>query len=144
MSIRQKAVIQANPVRNPPGNCKGVILSLILGINQVMTRSLLTLKEITLELSNKQKKYLKGLAHSLNPVVMIGNQGVSEAVVKEIHLTLEAHELIKIKIRCDDQEQLHPLVDAVLAQSKASLVQLIGHSLVLFRPSKETKIKLPV
>ena len=46
--------------------------------------------------TGKQKKYLKGLAHKLNPVVMVGNNGVSEAVLKEINATLAAHELIKI------------------------------------------------
>ena len=96
-----------------------------------------------MDLNNKQKKYLKGLAHPLNPVVMIGHNGISEAVLKEINTTLEAHELIKIKIRCDDQEQFKPLVDEITDKVRASLVQVLGHTVVLFRTAKEPKIKLP-
>ena len=96
-----------------------------------------------LDLNNKQKKHLKGLAHPLNPVVMIGQNGVSEAVLNEINATLEAHELIKIKIRCDDQEELKPLVKEITDKVSASLVQVLGHTVVLYRTAKEPKIKLP-
>ena len=54
------------------------------------------------KITGKQKKYLKGLAHKLNPVVMVGNKAF-QAVLKEIDATLEAHELIKIRVRCEDR-----------------------------------------
>ncbi|MES1987940.1 MAG: YhbY family RNA-binding protein, partial [Pseudomonadota bacterium] len=55
-------------------------------------------------MNSKQISYLRGLAHNLNPVVMISNKGLSEAVLKEINLNLDAHELIKIKVAGDDRE----------------------------------------
>ena len=52
-----------------------------------------------MKLSTKQIAHLRGLAHNLNPVVMIGNNGLTENVIKEIELNLNAHELIKARIR---------------------------------------------
>ena len=54
-------------------------------------------------MNSKQISYLRGLAHNLNPVVMISNKGLSEAVMKEINICLDAHELIKIKVMLDDK-----------------------------------------
>jgi len=51
-----------------------------------------------MNLTGKQKNYLRGIAHSMNPVVMIGAKGVTEAVLSEIELALDQHELIKIKL----------------------------------------------
>ena len=57
-----------------------------------------------MQLSNKQKKHLKALAHHLDPVVLLGANGLTEGVVAEIDLALEHHELIKVKIPGDDRE----------------------------------------
>ena len=95
------------------------------------------------KITGKQKKYLKGLAHKLNPVVMVGNKGVSEAVLKEIDATLEAHELIKIRVRCEDQVEFQETVAEIEEKANASLIQAIGHSVVLYREAKEAVIKLP-
>lgn len=94
-------------------------------------------------LSNKQVKYLKSLAHKLQPVVSIGQNGVTEPVMNEVEQTLLAHELIKLKIRCDDQDEFQALTREVLSQTNAELVQSIGHTIVLFRSSDEKKISLP-
>ncbi len=56
-------------------------------------------------LSNKQKQYLKGLAHSLKPVVQLGNNGLTEGVLAEIDVAITHHELIKVKIPTDDKEE---------------------------------------
>ena len=93
--------------------------------------------------TGKQKKYLKGLAHKLNPVVMVGNNGVSEAVLKEINATLAAHELIKIRVRCDDQVEFQAIVSEIEEKAGASLIQAIGHSVVLYKEAEEPVIKLP-
>ena len=95
------------------------------------------------KITGKQKKYLKGLAHKLSPVVMVGNKGVSEAVLKEIDATLEAHELIKIRVRCEDQGEFQETVAEIEEKANASLIQSIGHSVVLYREAKEAVIKLP-
>ncbi len=94
--------------------------------------------------SSKQIKYLRGLAHKLNPVVMTGQHGVTEAVIREIETTLNYHELIKIRLRCDDQSELLDLLSRITENVKAVLVQVIGHTAVLYRPSTERKIALPV
>ena len=94
--------------------------------------------------TSKQIKYLRGLAHKLNPVVMTGQHGVTEAVLREIESTLNYHELIKIRLRCDDQGELLDLVERITQNVKAVLVQVIGHTAVFYRPSRERKIALPV
>lgn len=94
-------------------------------------------------LTSKEIQYLRGLAHKLDPVVLIGQYGVTAGVVKEIEQTLNSHELIKVKIRCDDQEELGSLVAAICGEVKAVKVQVIGHTAVFYREGKEPKIRIP-
>ena len=94
-------------------------------------------------LSTKQKQFLKGLAHHLNPVVMLGNNGLTEGVLAEIDNALDYHELIKIKIAGAERETNQLIINAIVRETKASKVQTIGHILVLYRPSEEAKIQLP-
>ncbi|MFC0141169.1 ribosome assembly RNA-binding protein YhbY [Erwinia mallotivora] len=96
-----------------------------------------------MNLSTKQKQHLKGLAHPLKPVVMLGNNGLTEGVLAEIEQALEHHELIKVKIATEDRETKSLIVDAIVRETKAANVQVIGKTLVLFRPSKDGKIALP-
>lgn len=96
-----------------------------------------------MNLSNKQKQHLKGLAHSLKPVVLLGNNGLTEGVVAEIEQALEHHELIKIKIASEDRDTKNLIIDAIVRETKAHNVQVIGKTLVLYRPSQERKIALP-
>lgn len=98
---------------------------------------------MSLKLTNKQKQFLKGLAHHLNPVVMLGGNGLTEGVLAEIELALNHHELIKIKIAGAERETKQLIIDAIVRETKATEVQTIGHMLVLFRPSEEKKITLP-
>ena len=60
-------------------------------------------------LNSKQIAYLKSLSHSINPVVQIGNKGLSEAVIKEIGESLKAHELIKIQIQINKRRDIRIL-----------------------------------
>ena len=97
-----------------------------------------------MNLNNKQKQYLKGLAHPLKPVVMLGNNGLTEGVLAEIELALQHHELIKVKVAAEERETKTLIVDAIVRETKASNVQVIGNMLVLYRPSTEDrKIILP-
>ena len=97
----------------------------------------------TMNLSTKQKQHLKGLAHPLKPVVMLGGNGLTEGVLAEIEQALEHHELIKVKIASEDRETKLLIVDAIVRETKANNVQVIGNVLVLYRPAKESKISLP-
>jgi RNA-binding protein len=96
-----------------------------------------------MELSVKQRQYLKGLAHSLNPVVMIGDKGLTDAVIKEVITNLNAHELIKIRVLGDDRELRTNMIDELCSKTGASLVQHIGKLLVLYRAAEMAKIVLP-
>lgn len=96
-----------------------------------------------MKLSNKQKQYLKGLAHSLKPVVIIGGNGLTENVFAEIDLALNHHELIKVKVPTDDRDEKKVIMDEIVTHSKAAKLQVIGHILIIYRQSDEMKITLP-
>ena len=93
-------------------------------------------------MTQKQKKFLKGLAHHLDAVVQVGKEGVSNAVVRQISKQLDIHELIKVQVPGGPERR----ADAVklAAETSADLVQVIGRMAVLFRPNlDEPRIKLP-
>lgn len=96
-----------------------------------------------MKLSKKQIQFLKGEAHSLKPVVQLGANGFTEGVLAEIENALEVHELIKIKVPAEDREELQLYVEAIVRESKAEKIQLIGKTLVLYKQNKEPKIELP-
>ena len=98
---------------------------------------------MSITLSTKQKQFLKGLAHHLNPVVMLGGNGLTEGVLAEIDNALNHHELIKVKIAGTERETKQLIIDAIVRETTACAVQSIGHILVLYRPSEEAKIALP-
>ncbi len=96
-----------------------------------------------IELQPFQRQYLKGLAQPLSPVVMIGNNGLTEAVVREIAINLDAHELIKVRVLGDDREARVAMFEQVCEELGAAPVQHIGKLLVLWRPSDKARIELP-
>lgn len=96
-----------------------------------------------MSLTSRQKKFLKGRAHALHPVAFLGQKGVTEAFLKEVDRGLNDHELIKVQIACSDQTELHELKESIMDQTKAELIQVIGHMMVLYRRSKLAKIKIP-
>ncbi|PKO53943.1 MAG: ribosome assembly RNA-binding protein YhbY [Betaproteobacteria bacterium HGW-Betaproteobacteria-2] len=94
-------------------------------------------------LNSKQITYLRGLGHHLNPVVSIGNNGLTEQVLKEIELALNAHELIKIKVSGDDRNLRIKMLEEICEKSGATAVHHIGKQLVIYRPSEKSRITLP-
>ncbi len=96
-----------------------------------------------MNLSNKQKQFLKAQAHELKPIILLGGNGLTEGVMAEIDLALEHHELIKVKVPSIDREEKIAIMDAIVREAKAQKVQVIGHILVIYRPAKERKIVLP-
>ena len=92
-------------------------------------------------LTGYQKKYLKGLAHGLKPVVMIGQGGLTDALVQNAEAALKQHELVKVKfIAFKEKEQKSEIVAAFGRLTAADLVGLIGHTAIFFRANPE-KIK---
>lgn len=96
-----------------------------------------------LTLSTEQRKYLKAQAHDLKPVVMIGNQGLTEAVVKEAERSIAAHELIKVRVLGDNRDEREAYLAQLCEALKAAPVQHIGKLLLLYRPAEKPKIQLP-
>ena len=91
-----------------------------------------------------QKRFLRSKAHRLKPVVMVGQHGLSENVMHEINQALDVHELIKVKLSVGDREEKKKILGEVISNSKAELIQSIGHVAVLFRRNhKKPKIELP-
>ena len=97
-----------------------------------------------MQLKPKQISHLRGLAHSLSPVVMIGNNGLTENVLKEIELNLNAHELIKIQVAGDDREARKLMLTEICAKTNAIAVHHIGKQLVIYRASATVKEKAKV
>ncbi|MEY4768225.1 MAG: hypothetical protein RL637_864 [Pseudomonadota bacterium] len=81
-------------------------------------------------------RQLKAQAHHLNPVVMIGQAGLTTPVIAEIEVALLAHELIKIKIRADKAERLQ-MTQQICSETQAHLIQQIGLCTVIYRPNPE-------
>lgn len=88
-------------------------------------------------LSNSQKRYLRGLAHDLKPIVMVGAKGVTASLVAELDLALEQHELVKVKIAAEDRDARDAWIGELAEKSTASLVSRIGHTAVFYRRSKD-------
>ncbi len=78
------------------------------------------------------KKKFRAAAHSLKPVVMIGQSGLTAAVLAEIELTLTHHELIKIKIRAEREERKQ-ISEKICLDTRAELIQIIGACAVIYR-----------
>ncbi len=85
-------------------------------------------------LTARERAHLKGRAHSLEPVVQIGQAGLTDAVVSQIDRALTAHELIKVRVLGDDRHARAELFETVCARTDASPVQSVGKVLVLWRP----------
>jgi RNA-binding protein len=98
----------------------------------------------SVKLNSKQIAHLRGLAHSLSPVVMIGNNGLTENVIKEIELNLSAHELIKIQVAGDDRDARKAMYMEICTKTAATAVHHIGKQLVVYRASETIKEKAKV
>jgi RNA-binding protein len=85
-------------------------------------------------LTPAERKALRARAHHLNPIVMIGEAGLTPAVLREIDLALRSHELVKIRVLGDDRERRARLAGEICTALEAGAVQQIGKMIVLFRP----------
>ena len=86
-----------------------------------------------MSLTEKMKHELRGRGHTLKPVVSMGNAGLSKAVLREIELSLEHHELMKIRIGAADREQRKAIITEISTTCGAELVQAIGHIALIYR-----------
>jgi RNA-binding protein len=97
-----------------------------------------------MELSEKQKKHLRRLAHPLSPVVMLGNAGLTPGVVGELDRALTDHELVKVSARVGERAARDAILDELARRTSALMVQRIGNVGIFYRRRKGlAKILLP-
>jgi RNA-binding protein len=95
-------------------------------------------------LTGKHKSHLRALAHPLKPVVQIGHQGLTDAVVAALDVALERHELIKVKISSEAELDAVDIAPQIAKATRSQVAQIIGRTLVLYRRRDENpKIVLP-
>ena len=95
-------------------------------------------------LSKNQIKFLRARCHDLKPVIMLGQKGLTEAVLEELDNALDHHELVKIKLSIDDRDARQQLSSEICQHSQAEAVQSIGKTLSIYRPNKKKPgIQLP-
>jgi len=96
-------------------------------------------------LTAKQRQYLKGLAHPLSPVVRVGKGRLTPAIVAETGRSLQAHELIKVRIESDAAAERRDIATRLAAETSSELAATIGKLAILYRAREEKpKIKVPV
>src|SRR5215813_8873277 len=97
-----------------------------------------------MELTEKQRRHLKGLAHPLKPVVLMGNAGLTEAVVAETQRALTDHELIKVRLPGLDREERDAALQSLAQRTESVMITRIGHVAVLYKANpKLPRIILP-
>ncbi|MDO4812957.1 MAG: ribosome assembly RNA-binding protein YhbY [Eubacteriales bacterium] len=100
-----------------------------------------------MELTSKQRAYLRGLGNTLEPIVIIGKDGIGENLVKQANDALEARELIKCRVLENSMLTAREACDELSALTRSEQVQVIGTKFILYRPThkkdKKDKIILP-
>jgi putative YhbY family RNA-binding protein len=92
-----------------------------------------------LKLTPSERSALRADAHALNPVVIIGESGLTPSVIKEIDTSLDAHGLIKVRVFGDDREERIAIYETICEELAAAPIQHIGKLLVIYRPKKEAQ-----
>lgn len=95
-------------------------------------------------LTGKQKRFLRGKAHHLNPIFQVGKTGVNENMIQQLNEALEKRELIKVQILQNCMEDKEDVAAEISEGTDAETVQIIGNVIVLYKESEENKeIQLP-
>jgi len=98
-----------------------------------------------MDLSEPQKKYLRGLGHQLKPVIMIGEAGLTDSVLNEFASTIGHHELIKVRVRAGDRNVRDEIIGELCQKGSASLVTRIGNVALIYRRNEDKPtIPLPL
>jgi RNA-binding protein len=95
-------------------------------------------------LTGRQRRHLRALGHHLQPVVQVGHEGVTEAVVRAANQQLDTHELIKVRIGESSPQDRHEGAEVLAEKTGAQVAQVLGRTALLYRPRKEKpEIVLP-
>lgn len=95
------------------------------------------------KLTINQKKYLRGIAHGLNPMIIIGANGVTDSLMAELEITLNHHEILKIKMAAAERDDRKAIIDHIIKATGSLLVQTVGKVLVIYRQNEDTQLPLP-
>jgi len=93
-------------------------------------------------LSAADKKQYRAIAHKLNPVIIVGDKGLSESLLEELERALNDHELIKVKVAIGDRDERRQLIDQMTSNTGAELIQAIGKVAVLLKKNAKPNPKL--
>ncbi len=94
------------------------------------------------ELSTATIKQLKGIGHHLNPIVIVGSQGITPTLLEELGRALNDHELIKVKIPAGSKQEREATAQALADATEATVINSIGRVCLLFRKNPEPNVKL--
>lgn len=94
-------------------------------------------------LSGKQKRHLRALGHSLKPLIQIGKKEIEPALLAEANIALDHHELIKVKLLESCMLDKNEAAEIMAGECKADVAQILGRTILLYRPAKEPVIILP-
>jgi RNA-binding protein len=96
------------------------------------------------DLTGKQRRHLRALGHHLDPVLQVGHEGISDAVVRQADQLLDSHELIKVKIGESSPQERHQAAELLAGRTRAQVAQVLGRTALLYRARKEKpEIVLP-
>ncbi len=94
-------------------------------------------EQAIMPLSPRQKRALRAKAHKLKPVVITGQAGITDAVLKEIDHALSHHELLKVRVNAEDRQARKEMIERISHQLGAELVQILGHVATLYRENPD-------
>jgi RNA-binding protein len=89
-----------------------------------------------MEIAENQRRFLRGRAHALKPIIQIGGKGLTDALTQETARALKDHELIKVRASAADRVARDALFADLVARTDSTLVHRIGHVAVLYRADK--------
>jgi len=92
-----------------------------------------------LDITSQERSALRAAAHPLRPVVLIGDRGLTESVLKEIDLNLKAHQLIKVRVAGDDREARSTMLETICETLSCANVHHLGKTLIIYRPDPEAR-----
>ncbi len=95
------------------------------------------------KLTGKQRRYLRGLGHHLQAVVMVGRGDISPALIRAVDEALAVHELIKVKVQEGCDLDRREVADSLSKNCGAAVAQILGKTILLYRPAKDPVIQLP-
>lgn len=94
-------------------------------------------------LTGKQKRFLRAMGSTIDPIVQVGKGGVTENLIRQVDEALEARELVKLRVLNNAPEEIDDIATQIAGTTGAAVAQTIGHIVLFYRPSTKPEIVLP-